>query len=117
MQILIVLKYVNAVIFDAPVIPTKAYLTAFRWGTPDAIYHGPTAFTPASQDPYTPAKEMGIYREIPEHRFQDVNARNIVKRIMKSRDMYEERQRKKGVKAVGEEEQKHREALGREQKS
>ncbi len=59
---------------------------------------------------------MGIFREISVHRFQDVNAGSIVQRILKSRDLYEERQRKKGVKAVGESAQKEREVLEEEQR-
>ncbi|KAF2969596.1 hypothetical protein GQX73_g3969 [Xylaria multiplex] len=109
-------RYVNAVIFGAPFTPTKAYLTTLPWGTPDAIYHGPTAFIPLSYDPYTAPKEMGIFREISVHRFRDVNAGSIVQRILKSRDLYEERQRKKGVKAVDEAAQREREILEEKQR-
>ncbi|KAJ3562096.1 hypothetical protein NPX13_g8695 [Xylaria arbuscula] len=105
-----------SVTFGAPFTPTKSYLTTLPWGTPDAIYHGPTAFIPLSYDPYTAPKEMGIFREIAVHRFQDVNAGSIVQRILKSRDLYEERQRKKGVKAVGEAAQREREVLEEEQR-
>ncbi|KAI5860311.1 cytidylyltransferase [Durotheca rogersii] len=109
-------RHVNAVIFGAPFSPTKSYLTSSPWGTPDAVYHGPTAFMPLSYDPYTAPKEMGIFREVPSHEFQDVNAGTIVHRIMKSRDLYEERQRKKGVKAVGEAAHRQREILEEEQR-
>ncbi|KAI0386753.1 ethanolamine-phosphate cytidylyltransferase [Hypomontagnella monticulosa] len=109
-------RYVNAVIFGAPFSPTKSYLTTSPWGTPDAVYHGPTAFMPLSYDPYTAPKEMGIFQEVPRHDFQDVNAGTIVQRIMKSRDLYEERQRRKGMKAVGEAEHRQREILEEEQR-
>ncbi|KAH8911930.1 cytidylyltransferase [Coniochaeta sp. PMI_546] len=109
-------RYVNAVVFGAPFSPTKAYLTSLPWGTPDAVYHGPTAFMPLTYDPYTAPKDMGIYREIGVHRFRDVNAGTIVQRIMKSRDMYEARQRAKGVKADVEAAHKQREALEEEQR-
>ncbi|KAI1487955.1 ethanolamine-phosphate cytidylyltransferase [Biscogniauxia mediterranea] len=109
-------RYVNAVIFGAPFSPSKSYLTALPWGTPDAVYHGPTSFMPLSYDPYTAPKEMGIFQQIENHRFSDVNAGTIVQRIMKSRDLYEERQRKKGVKAVGEAAQRRREILEEEQR-
>ncbi|KZL87182.1 ethanolamine-phosphate cytidylyltransferase [Colletotrichum incanum] len=108
-------RYVNAVVFGAPFSPTKAYLTALPWGTPDAVYHGPTAFMPLTYDPYTAPKEMGIMREVGEHEFAGVNAGTIVQRIMKSRDMYEERQRKKGIKAEGETAARDREMLEEEQ--
>jgi ethanolamine-phosphate cytidylyltransferase len=103
------------VIFGAPFTPTRAYLTYTPWGTTDAVYHGPTSFMPLTYDPYTAPKEMGIYREIGMHDFAGVNAGQIVQRIMKSRDMYEERQRVKGVKGIGEEAQRTREKLEEEQ--
>lgn len=71
---------------------------------------------PLTYDPYTAPKEMGIYREIGEHDFAGVNAGQIVQRILKSRDMYEERQRVKGVKNVGEEAVRERERLEEEQR-
>ncbi|KAI1390018.1 phosphoethanolamine cytidylyltransferase-like protein [Hypoxylon trugodes] len=109
-------RHINAVIFGAPFSPSKSYLTSSPWGTPDAVYHGPTAFMPLSYDPYTAPKQMGIFQEVSSHEFQDVNAGTIVQRIMKSRDLYEERQRKKGVKAVGEAAHRQREILEEEQR-
>ncbi|TPX14440.1 uncharacterized protein E0L32_005404 [Thyridium curvatum] len=109
-------KYINAVIFGAPFAPTKSYLTHMPWGTPDAVYHGPTAFMPLTYDPYSAPREMGIYREIAPHDFQDVNAGTIVQRIMRSRDLYEARQRAKGVKADIEKAHREREVLEEEQR-
>lgn len=108
-------QYINAVIFGAPFSPTKSYLTTMPWGTPDAVYHGPTSFMPLTYDPYTAARDMGIYREIGEHAFAEVNAGEIVQRIMKSRDLYEARQRAKGVKAGAEAAARQREILEEEQ--
>lgn len=62
-------------------------------------------------DPYADAKALGIYHEIGHHDFQDVNAGEIVQRIMKNRQLYEERQKKKGEKAAVEEAVNVREAL------
>lgn len=59
---------------------------------------------------------MGIYRDIGKHEFAGVNAGQIVQRILKSRDMYEERQRVKGVKGIGEEAQRTRERMEEEQR-
>jgi ethanolamine-phosphate cytidylyltransferase len=70
---------------------------------------------PLTYDPYSAAKTMGVYREIGEHNFAHVNAGQIVQRIMKSRDMYEERQRVKGVKGIGEDAQRRREAMEEQQ--
>ncbi|KAK0671761.1 putative ethanolamine-phosphate cytidylyltransferase [Cercophora samala] len=109
-------KYVNAVIFGAPFEPTKNYLTKFPWSTPDAVYHGPTSFMPSTKDVYAAPKEMGIYREIGHHEFEEVNAGTIVQRIMKSRDLYEARQRAKGMKADIEAAHKERELLEEEQR-
>ena len=110
-------RYINAVIFSAPFTPSKAYLTNFPFGrVPDAVYHGPTAFMPLTYDPYVAAKELGIYREVGEHAFQNVNAGEIVQRILRSREMYEARQRAKGEKTVGEEAVRRREEMEREAK-
>jgi ethanolamine-phosphate cytidylyltransferase len=109
-------RYVNAVVFGAPFTPTKGYLTSLPWGTPDAVYHGPTSFMPFTEDVYTEPKEMGIYREIGHHEFEDVNAATIVQRIMKSRDLYEARQKAKGMKADLEAAHKERELLEEEQR-
>ncbi|PNY29540.1 Ethanolamine-phosphate cytidylyltransferase [Tolypocladium capitatum] len=109
-------KYIDAVVFGAPFTPTKAYLSSLPWGVPDAIYHGPTAFMPLTYDPYVAPKEMGIYGEIGAHAFADVNAGQIVQRIMRSRAMYEARQRAKGVKAEAEAAARQREVLEEEQR-
>jgi len=111
-------RYINALIVSAPFTPSKAYLTNFPFGRlPDAVYHGPTAFMPLTYDPYLAAKELGIYEEIGEHAFQNVNAGEIVQRILRSREMYEARQRAKGEKAAGEDAVKRREEMEREAKA
>ncbi|KAI1250897.1 hypothetical protein MGN70_007958 [Eutypa lata] len=110
-------RYIHAVVFGAPFVPTKSYLTSLPWGTPDAVYHGPTSFIPLESDPYTAPKAMGIFQEIPHHDYEEVNAGTIVQRIMKSRDMYEARQRKKGVKAGVEAAAREREILEEEQRA
>ena len=69
---------------------------------------------PHTDDVYTAPKVMGIYREIGHHDFEDVNAGTIVQRIMKSRDLYEARQRAKGMKAHVEAVHKSREQLEEE---
>lgn len=71
---------------------------------------------PLTYDPYQAAKAMGIYRAVGEHAFSDVNAGQIVQRIMRSRDMYEARQRAKGVKAGVEAAAREREVLEEEQR-
>ena len=110
-------RYINAVIFSAPFTPSRTYLNHIPFGrAPDAVYHGPTAFMPLTYDPYIAAKEMGIYQEVGEHAFQNVNAGEIVQRILRSREMYEARQRAKGEKAVGEDAVRRREEMEKEAK-
>lgn len=79
-----------------------------------AVYHGPTVSAPPGQDPYAEAKSLGIYKEIGSHPYSDINATSIVDRILRSRAMYEERQRVKGVKGIGEEAVRRREEMERE---
>lgn len=95
--------YIHAVVFGAPFIPTKAYLESLPFGdaetqTPDAVYHGPT--TSPGRDEYADAKTLGIYIETLAHDFQEVNAEQIVGRIMDRKEDYIERQRKKGIKSL-----------------
>ncbi|KAI9734881.1 MAG: hypothetical protein M1834_001961 [Cirrosporium novae-zelandiae] len=109
-------RYIHAVVFSAPFSPSRPYLHALPYGIPSAVYHGPTSFMPLTYDPYVAAKEMGIYQEIGIHTYQHVNAGEIVQRILKSRELFEERQRVKGEKAVGEEAVRRREELEKEAK-
>jgi ethanolamine-phosphate cytidylyltransferase len=102
--------------FSSPFIPTTSYLKALPYGLPAAVYHGPTSFMPFAQDPYMAAKALNIFSEIPAHDYQHVNAGEIVDRILKSRARYEERQRVKGVKGLGEDATRRREVLEQEAK-
>lgn len=108
-------RYIHAVVFGAPFSPTKAYLEANPLGKISAVYHGPTTFMPSTFDPYTDAKKMGLLREIENHPYSHVNAAEIVGRIMRGREAFEERQRRKGEKAVGEEAVRQREIMEQEQ--
>jgi ethanolamine-phosphate cytidylyltransferase len=69
---------------------------------------------PFMQDPYEDAKSLGIFQEVKSHAFDYVNAGEIVERILKSRAIYEERQRVKGVKGIGEQASRQREILEEE---
>ena len=71
---------------------------------------------PLTSDPYAAPRAMGIYREIGAHDFAEVNAGTIVQRILHSRDLYEARQRAKGVKAEVEAAARERELLEEEQR-
>ncbi|KAF3916184.1 hypothetical protein AA313_de0206529 [Arthrobotrys entomopaga] len=103
-------RYVSAVILDAPFEPTRDFLETIAGGIGakvQAVYHGPTAFMPSEGDPYTDAREMGLFVQVGEHKFSHVNAGTIVDRIVAARGRFEERQRKKGVKAGYEDHMTH----------
>lgn len=110
--------YVHGVVFGAPIVPSKDYLQSLSLAfdrAPDALYHGRTTFMPTPGiDVYSDAKALGIFHETPVHDFQDVNAAQIVQRILDRREEYEARQRKKGVKAIGEEAHRRREQMEKE---
>ncbi|KAK3112742.1 choline phosphate cytidylyltransferase, partial [Teratosphaeriaceae sp. CCFEE 6253] len=106
-------RYVHQVVFGAPYAPNEAFLASLpalsaskeaNIDLPNAVYHGPTSYMPSSAtpDPHADAKAAGVFVETPEHDFQDVNAAQIVQRILDRRMEYEERQRKKGIKSTGE---------------
>ncbi|GAM87301.1 hypothetical protein ANO11243_053230 [Dothideomycetidae sp. 11243] len=106
-------RYVSAVVFSAPFAPSKAFLAKLPHKI-TAVYHGPTVSAPPGHDLYADAKALGLYREIASHAYADINATSIVDRILRSRELYEERQRVKGVKGIGEEAVRRREELERE---
>ncbi|KAH9810082.1 ethanolamine-phosphate cytidylyltransferase-like [Teratosphaeria destructans] len=102
-------QYLHGVVFGAPAVVSKPYLSTIAHSIApgriiDAIYHGPTSSMPPlpnePADAYEDVKEKLIRTE--EHDFQDVDSAAIVKRILDKRVEYEERQRKKGQKSVGE---------------
>ncbi|KAL9102779.1 MAG: hypothetical protein Q9163_002097 [Psora crenata] len=106
-------RYIDCLIFSAPFTPSTAYLSSLPFGRPDAVYHGPRSTMSLTYDPYADARKLGIYQEIGAHEFQNVNAGEIVQRILKSRTMYEARQRARGGKAAAEEAVLWQEALER----
>ena len=107
-------RHIDAVVFSAPFSPNVSYLESLPYGTPAAVYHGPTTFMPLTYDPYLAPKELGIFKEIGNHEYGNVNAAEIVQRILKSRDAFEARQKMKGEKAVGEEAVRRREQMEQE---
>lgn len=106
-------RFVHAVVFGAPATPGKDFLAELPSlhkseassrqapSYPDAVYHGPSS-SAGSLDAYADAKALRVFLQTAPHAFQEVNAAQIVGRILSRREEYEERQRKKGVKSVGE---------------
>jgi ethanolamine-phosphate cytidylyltransferase len=113
-------QYIDAAVFGSPFSLSRAFLLGLPYNTPSqgisAVYHGVTKFMPLTYDPYIVPKTLNIYKEIRNHDFQNVNAAEIVQRIMKGRALYEERQRKKGEKGVSEEAERTRQEMEREQR-
>ena len=69
---------------------------------------------PLTYDPHAPSKALNLYREVDNHDFQNVNAGEIVERIMKGRVLYEARQKAKGEKGMTEEAEKNRQEMEKE---
>ena len=108
-------KYIDAVIFGAPYAVDENYVEALPlFENPARIYHGKTNFFGTEVDGYTYPKVCGTLREVPTHAFQNVNAAQIYRRIMENKSKFEERQAKKGVKAMTEAEAKKRELAAEE---
>lgn len=101
-------------LFSSPLSLTQSFLKSLPYEIPAAIYHGPTEFMPTTYDPYGEAKQLEIYQELPSHEYKHINAGEIVERILKGRALYEERQRVKGVKGIGEEAVRRREDMERQ---
>lgn len=97
-------KYVDGVILGAPFVPNKEFLDAIEPNiNVTAVLHGPTAVITdqgtRQTDPYTYAREKGLYQEIGDHKYMKVSTTTLVDRVLQNRLAYEERQRKKGWKA------------------
>ncbi|AOW02422.1 YALIA101S01e23684g1_1 [Yarrowia lipolytica] len=98
-------RYVDAVVLQAPYIASESFVEGLAKAGIQVvkIVHGATPVTDLDgQDPYAWAKKAGIYQDAPTHEFAGVSTRTIVDRVLKNRDAYEERQRKKGWKAENE---------------
>src|SRR6266487_3169903 len=90
-------QYINALVLSAPLNPTASFLSLMSSSTVDARYHSSTTFEASEHDVdrYIEAKKLGIFCEIRDHPYQDVNTENLVQRILRSKPLYEERQRLK----------------------
>lgn len=114
-------KHVNSVVFGAPHAPPSEYLEAlgklFGSQQPPTYYHGPTKYmsVPPTTE-FAGAQSLGVLTTLsPESvQFPNFHTGLIVQRIMDRKAEYEERQRKKGVKAVGEQATHKQELLERE---
>lgn len=94
-------RYVDCVVIGAPYAPTKEFLGKLP-GPVISIFHGPTQVDEGVYDQVKP-----LLKQLPAHKFDDMNTEFIVKRVLENKAAYEERQRRKGWK--GEIEKKIRE--------
>lgn len=88
--------YVDGVVLGAPYIPTKKFLGNLP-GEVIAVFHGPTTI---ENTVYGDVEE--IFKPIGSHKFDEINTKFIVQRVLSNMEAYEERQRKKGWKADNE---------------
>jgi ethanolamine-phosphate cytidylyltransferase len=83
---------------SVPFETTKAFLASLPFDI-KSVYHGPLPL-PAEQHGYEDVQD--VLKIVEHHRFEELNAGTIVKRIIARSDEYLERQRKKGIKATNE---------------
>ena len=100
-------RYVDAVVLGAPFTPDEEFINGMdQYVTITKVLHGPTAIVTdrgtRAVDPYVYCKVQGLYGEIGTHKYDDISSTQIVRRVLRYREQYEERQRKKGVKSVNE---------------
>lgn len=100
-------RYVDALVLAAPFHPSTTLNTILSIGDIKVtkVFHGPTPIITnrgASEDetdPYADAKKDGMFEEADTDSFQHMTTDTIVNRVLTHRRLYEERQRKKGVKS------------------
>lgn len=88
----------DAVVLAVPFETTRAFLSDLPYSV-SAVYHGPLPL-PSSDHGYEDVQD--ILKIVEHHRFEDLNAQTIVKRIIARSDEYLARQKKKGIKANNE---------------
>lgn len=91
-------KYVDGITLGAPYIPNGDFFDKFE-GKIDTVFHGPTEI---DHSIYDYSKENGLYKEIGAHKYDDINTKFIVHRVLDNVEAFEERQKKKGWKADNE---------------
>lgn len=99
-------KYVDCVIVGAPYIPTHKFFKMLP-GPVVNVFHGPTPVDPAVYHDV-----LDLLTELPPHKFDNMNAEFIVRRVLGNKTAYEERQQRKGWK-VEIEKRLHEEELQR----
>lgn len=97
-------KYVDAVVLGAPYKPTREFLSSLP-GEVIKVYHGSTPLE--YDDVYSLVDD--IFETIGRHKYDEMNTKFIVDRVLNNKAAYEERQKRKGWKAQVEAELKQKE--------
>ncbi|KAG7663410.1 MUQ1 [[Candida] subhashii] len=87
-------KYVQAVVLGAPYKPTPEFFARLP-GKVIKVYHGSTPLE--TEGVYTQVED--IYETIGQHKYDHMNTKFIVDRVLNNKNAYEERQKRKGWKA------------------
>lgn len=95
-------KYIDGLVLGAPRAVDTPFLTLFKRGTGLSVHrvvHGPT--TPLQADDYDDARATGLLLEVTTglDLYASMTVESIVERVVANRAAFEERQRRKGVKA------------------
>lgn len=102
-------QYVDAVVLNAPPAVTQGYMDNLRqFANVQKVVRGAT--TPKNPDKYAWPQEHGLYYQILHHKYEDLHTQDIVDRVLKCSELYEERQRKKGWKSQKELQMQQKEA-------
>lgn len=89
-------RYVDEVIIGAPYTVSKEILA---YGVSLVVHGSQPGYLDGGQDPYELPKSLGIYKEI-ETDYSGFSIQGILERIMKNRNLYEERNRKKEAREI-----------------
>ena len=95
-------KYIDGIVLGAPRAVNMPFRALFEQGTGLSVrrvVHGPT--TPLRADDYADAKAAGLLLEVTAglDLYTDMTVESIIERVVANRAAFEERQRRKGVKA------------------
>jgi ethanolamine-phosphate cytidylyltransferase len=91
-------QYVDAVVLNAPPAVTQSYMEGLgKFASVHKVVRGATA--PKNTDKYAWPQQHGLYHQIQHHKYENLHTQDIVDRVLKCSELYEERQRKKGWKS------------------
>lgn len=95
-------KYVDGIVLGAPTLVDETFLSLFEPATGHSVkhvVHGPTPYRHEAD--YAYPRSVGLLLEVPadQNPYANMTVESIVDRVVANRAAFEERQRRKGVKA------------------